>query len=802
MPLRSQGQHLEENTLAAPAPAAILKRLRLGRPSLLPEMDEMQLLAALESADWQVRVVAVQKLEECGELAPIEHLIRALKDEHEAVRAAAAHALGVLGNPKAIAPLVDALQDMIWLVRAAVIQALGMLGEQAPVEPLMLALHDEDESVRAVAVRALGTMGERVPIERLLAALQDSAWQVREMALLALGARGGHIPRATLMAALQDEDESVRRAVHFLQEMYPDRFAETAAGFPASVSEESREPAFDPLLQAFLQRASSTDQHEAYNGHITVPPDLGQTDLLFHTKHERDPEHAEAQTPLEQEGKQEEWSNDLLPLDDERGLQHAAQHRSLQRYPRRGVLHHLRLAGLSCWSIFLGYLVSVIWNLVQLTHADLGQMTARVAVQTLSAPLIALAGLNVPVWVRGVCMLLALLLFFGCLWAERDTWYEHKWAHRRGVHREELAVGSGDHNQFTHAPVNPPQQIPATRLLSRRAVLVGLTTVLIVGNSIAWSLLLNSKRRQSSSGFALGTVLYTYRRHTGNVRSVAWSPDNKRIASGSDDRTIQVWDAANGGHSFTYSGHASTVLAVAWSPDGRRIASGNSDGTVQVWDTSTGNTLLTYRGHTDVVMSVAWSPDGKRIASASTDRTVQVWDAANGGHSFVYSGHHYGKVIKVAWSPDGRRIASASADGTVQVWDASTGRNVLTYRGHTGDIVAAVAWSPDGTRIASGSYGKTVQVWNAADGGNVYTYRGHYNASLGFITAVAWSPDGARIASGSDDKTVQVWDAADGGNVYIYRGHTSVVTTIAWSPDGAHIASGSEDKTVQVWDAG
>src|SRR6266496_2051449 len=576
----SRPEHLEENTLAAPAPAAILKRLRLGRPSLLPEMDEMQLLAALESADWQVRVVAVQKLEECGELAPIEHLIRALKDEHEAVRAAAAHALGVLGNPKAIAPLVDALQDMIWLVRAAVIQALGMLGEQAPVEPLMLALHDEDESVRAVAVRALGTMGERVPIERLLAALQDSAWQVREMAVLTLGTRRENIPQAALTLALQDEDESVRRAVHLVQETYPDHFAETT--------------------------------------------------------------------------NREKWNNDLLPLDDERGLQHAAQHRSLQRYPRRGALRVLRLALLACWSIFLGYLVSVIWNIVQLTHADLGQMTARVAVQTLSAPLIALAGLNVPVWVRGVCMLLALLLFFGCLWAARDTWYEHKWAHRRGVHREELAVGSGDHNQFTHAPVNPPQQIPATRLLSRRAVLVGLTTVLIVGNSIAWSLLLNSKRRQSSSGFALGTVLYTYRRHTGNVRSVAWSPDNKRIASGSDDRTIQVWDAANGGHSFTYSGHASTVLAVAWSPDGRRIASGNSDGTVQVWDTSTGNTLLTYRGHTDVVMSVAWSPDGKRIASASTDRPVQVWDAANGGHSFVYSAHHYRKVLKVAWSPDDR----------------------------------------------------------------------------------------------------------------------------------------------------
>ncbi len=379
----------EENTLAARTSVAILKRLRLGRPSLLPEMDETQLLAALESADWQVRVAAVQKLEECGERASIERFIRALKDEHEAVRAAAAHALGALGDPRAIAPLVEALRDATWLVRAAAVQALGMLGEHMPVEPLMLALHDEDESVRAVAVRALGTMGESVSMECLLAALQDSSWQVREMAVLTLGARREHIPRAALALALLDEDESVRRAVHFLQEMYPGRFAETA----------------------------------------------------------------EPQTLLEQEGKQEERSNVLLPLDDERDLQHAAQHRSLQRYPRRGALHVLRLALLACWSIFLGYAVSIILNLVQLTHADLAQLTARVVVQALSVPLTALAGLNIPVWVRGVCMLLALLLFFGCLWAARDTWKEYKWMHSQGVRGEELEVGSGDHDQFTRAPV-------------------------------------------------------------------------------------------------------------------------------------------------------------------------------------------------------------------------------------------------------------------------------------------------------------------------------------------------------------
>ena len=120
-------------------------------------------------------------------------------------------------------------------------------------------------------------------------------------------------------------------------------------------------------------------------------------------------------------------------------------------------------------------------------------------------------------------------------------------------------------------------------------------------------------------------ALYTYHGHFASVNAVAWSPDGKRIASGSNDGTVQVWDATDGGHVFTYRGHIDRVNAVAWSPDGRRIASGSADGTVQVWDAANGGHVFTYRGHSGPVWTVAWSPNGKRIASGSADKTVQVW---------------------------------------------------------------------------------------------------------------------------------------------------------------------------------
>jgi len=334
--------------------------------------------------------------------------------------------------------------------------------------------------------------------------------------------------------------------------------------------------------------------------------------------------------------------------------------------------------------------------------------------------------------------------------------------------------------------VGTKQQVPQPMShLSRRTVIAGLVGLTLVGGGITWFVIPHSP--------ALGTILYTYHGHSDQVYSVTWSPDGKRIASGSRDNTVQLWNASDGGNVLTYHGHSDGVWSVAWSPDGKRIASGSPDKTVQVWDATNGNNIYTYKGHSDAVWSVAWSPDSKRIASGSKDKTVQVWNATDGTNVYTYKGHS-DIVASVAWSPDGKRLASASWDKTVQIWDAADGSNVYTYKGHSGSG-ASVAWSPDGKRIASGSGDNTVQVWNAADGGNAYTYNGHSNV----LESVAWSPDGKRIASASDDKTVQVWNADDGSNVYTYKGHSDKVYSVAWSPDGKRIASASLDKTVQVW---
>ena len=152
---------------------------------------------------------------------------------------------------------------------------------------------------------------------------------------------------------------------------------------------------------------------------------------------------------------------------------------------------------------------------------------------------------------------------------------------------------------------------------------------------------------------------------------------------------------------------------MAFSPDGTRLASGSEDETVRLWDVASGEPTTTLEGHTDWVLSVAFSPDGTRLASGSWDGTILLWDVASGEPTTTLEGHT-GSVLSVAFSPDGTRLASGSLDGTVRLWDVASGEPTTTLEGHTGSVLS-VAFSPDGTRLASGSWDGTILLWDVAE---------------------------------------------------------------------------------------
>jgi WD40 repeat protein/serine/threonine protein kinase/tetratricopeptide (TPR) repeat protein len=302
------------------------------------------------------------------------------------------------------------------------------------------------------------------------------------------------------------------------------------------------------------------------------------------------------------------------------------------------------------------------------------------------------------------------------------------------------------------------------------------------------------------------TDLLTLQGHRDLVRTVAWSPNGRWLASATgrwgttQPGEIKVWDAATGQEVHTLRGHSGPIMCVAFSPDSQRLASAsvmfgapkNAAG-VKIWDVTLGQELRTLPDVAGHVFSVAFSPDGQRLATAGGDGLVRLWDSATGDQIGRLQGHT-SNVFSVAFSPDGQRLASCGWDGTARVWELTGDRPPLILRAPAD--LRSVAFSPDGRRLATASYDQTVQLWDLASAKELFTYRGH----AGPVLSVVFSPDNQRVASADDTGQVKLWDAATGREVLTIRGHTGSVLSVAFSPDGWRLASGSLDQTVKVWD--
>ena len=221
--------------------------------------------------------------------------------------------------------------------------------------------------------------------------------------------------------------------------------------------------------------------------------------------------------------------------------------------------------------------------------------------------------------------------------------------------------------------------------------------------------------------------------HTGQVYSVAFSPNGTTVATGSRDQAILLWDVeSREALGPPLEGHEGWVMGLAFSPDGRVLASASADGTILLWqvgefldgtEASVRSIGPPVAGHGNWVNDVAFAPDGASVISASSDSTVRLWDLVEclepGEVSCEPLGPpltgHSAQVWSLDFLPggDGRYLVSGGADGTVLVWD-------LVEREPVGPpLLGAVemetmAVSPDGSLLALGALDTSglVQLWN------------------------------------------------------------------------------------------
>ncbi len=308
-------------------------------------------------------------------------------------------------------------------------------------------------------------------------------------------------------------------------------------------------------------------------------------------------------------------------------------------------------------------------------------------------------------------------------------------------------------------------------------------------------------------------LLSTLEGHRRPLLSVAFDSQGGRLASGSYDRTVKLWEAQSGDLLRTLKGHQGPVYCVAFDPQGRMLASGSGDNTVKLWDAQSGKLLRTLEGHHDAVTSVAFRPQGGILASGSSDNTVNLWEAQSGQLLRTLVGHqgsvlgHQGSVYCVAFDPQGRMLASGGRDQTVKLWEMQGGQLRRTLEGWQGEVLS-VAFDPQGGMLAGACAAEArsdaprgaVTLWDATSGKLLRTLEGHTHF---VVDGVAFSSNGRLLASNSRDDTIRLWSCETWDTVAVIPDAMSIYKILALAFPALPLlatAAGEEHKTINLWE--
>lgn len=296
---------------------------------------------------------------------------------------------------------------------------------------------------------------------------------------------------------------------------------------------------------------------------------------------------------------------------------------------------------------------------------------------------------------------------------------------------------------------------------------------------------------------ATGQELLVISGHATGIGSVVFDPSGRLLATAGGDGLTKLWDVSpRGSRELLTVGTDAPATFSAYSTDGTRLATGTEEGEVAVWDAATGEREAVLRGHTDRISGGGFSPDGALLVTSGEDQTARVWDVASGSELLVIT-EHTDTVWSSTFSPDGTMLATGGLDGLVALWSMPDGRQMA--RIDATPAAFSVAFNRDGSLL--GVAGVGLQVWDVATNTRLVDTEGH----PGVILAVEFSPDGESMATAAGDGSAKLWDISEirSGNVRelaSLRGHSGAVLEVAFSPDGSQIATAALDSTVRIWD--
>lgn len=319
-------------------------------------------------------------------------------------------------------------------------------------------------------------------------------------------------------------------------------------------------------------------------------------------------------------------------------------------------------------------------------------------------------------------------------------------------------------------------------------------------------------KMQTNNGNQLSPDNFSLKGHNDSVWILAFSKDGQNLASGSLDGTVRLWDLDLRRERIKIAGHTGGIKALAYTEDNRLLACGTGlDGILRLWDAGTSGQLSTLLDHANLNKAIAFSSDGKTLASAgSEDATILLSDVtqtfnSNLEDSPIHSliGNQHGITALALSSPvqDPRspsvpnRLASGGKDARIHLLDVTTQSELTILRGAESTITT-LTFDPTSTSIFSGEDNGTVREWNALTG----IERFNFKSSFSSITALALSPNSRFLAVGDEIGKIRLFDFAEQRQTFILTQHTRKITALVFAKDDNTLFSGSEDGTILLWD--
>ncbi|XP_072017826.1 uncharacterized protein [Amphiura filiformis] len=282
--------------------------------------------------------------------------------------------------------------------------------------------------------------------------------------------------------------------------------------------------------------------------------------------------------------------------------------------------------------------------------------------------------------------------------------------------------------------------------------------------------------------------------HTDKVLCVTFDGGHQRLASGSKDATIKLWDIRSGALIQTLKGHKKGVWCLRFFTQ-HLLISGSFDGRIKIWNLRKFTCARTMFGHEGPVWAIAQKKN--LLASASQDKTLKLWDLKTCGLVHNLVGHNQA-VFCVDMDDDATMVISGSADRSVRIWSVETG----TY--------TRLIWASQTTSIMSLSYdkgyfaiavGEVVSLWRLDTATCIQTFEEHHKRveAIGLRVDDTSSPDTPRglLVTGGKDGMVKYWDIDKSKSRVMLRSRGSEVNAIFF--DETKIVCACADFKLKIW---